>query len=102
MIPQLLLNFETFVVHQKKTNEREEAKGADDDNAERTAFVHGSYPRFPSTTGISRPLRHFSRNREYFWANSSKVLRKLLSTDPFLNVKHCLDFSFVFSAPLPA
>jgi hypothetical protein len=26
----------------KKTNEREEAKGADDDNAERTAFVQGS------------------------------------------------------------
>jgi hypothetical protein len=42
MMPQLLPNFERRA--SKKRNEREEGKGADDDNAERTAFVHGSYP----------------------------------------------------------
>jgi hypothetical protein len=91
----------SFVVHQRKEMREKKRKGQTTITPNElhlcTVTTHDSHPRLEFLVRYSTFPGIVSTSGQ-----TQVRFAETVSSDPFLNVMHCLDFSFVFSAPVPA
>jgi hypothetical protein len=89
----------SFVVHQRKEMREKKRKTTITPNELHlcTVTTHDSHPRLEFLVRYSTFPGIVSTSGQ-----TQVRFAETVSSDPFLNVMHCLDFSFVFSAPVPA